>query len=499
MDEAEELLTTGEMARADRLAIASGVPGPILMERAGRAVASCAQKLANTEKQLLIVCGPGHNGGDGYVAARLLAGRGYRVDVAQLGDQAQLRGDAAGAARAWEGPVFPADAVAPAAYDLIIDGLFGAGLARDLEGESRSLVERINASGRPVIAIDVPSGLDGNTGQVRGVAIRANETVTFVRRKPGHLLLPGRVLCGRLHVADIGIEDSLVEAIAPRLWINGPALFERLLRAPSISAHKYRRGHIVIVSGGIERSGAARLAATAALRAGAGLVTVATPADALAVHASALTAVMVHMAEGVDGLDDYLADERLNAVVIGPGTGVGTETARKTLAVLARKRAAVLDADALTSFEGEAEALGKAITAAARPVVLTPHDGEFARLFRNMPPVLQPLSKVERARAAAAIVNGVVVLKGPDTVIAAPDGRAAVNENGTPWLATAGSGDVLSGVIGGLLAQGHGGFEAACAGVWLHAAAGEEIGAGLIAEDLPHALPQVLRRVITHR
>ncbi|GGH22234.1 bifunctional NAD(P)H-hydrate repair enzyme [Alsobacter metallidurans] len=490
----DELLTTSEMGEADRLSGAAGFSGATLMDRAGAAVADAVCRARPTGARVLVVCGPGNNGGDGFVAARVLAARGYRVEVALLGDRAALKGDAAGAAAKWSGAVGAARDCNPAAADVVVDAMFGAGLVRVIEADALALVERINASGRPVVAVDVPSGLDGNTGQVRGAAVRASETVTFFRLKPGHLLYPGRRLCGPVRVADIGIPASVLDAIRPLARRNGPGVFGAAFRAPDEEGHKYGRGHAVVVSGGIEGAGAPRLAARAALRIGAGLVTVASPGEALPIHAAALTAVMVRRYEGAEGLAGLLADKRRNAVVLGPALGVGAETRDMATAALRSGAHAVLDADALTSHEGDAQALAALVSSRPeRGVVITPHAGEFARLFSNQPDIVGAESKLAAARRAAATLGAVVVLKGADTVIAAPDGRAAINANGTPWLGTAGSGDCLAGIAGGLLAQSVPAFEAACAAVWLHAEAGRAIGPGLIAEDLPEALPGVLR------
>lgn len=495
-----ELLTTREMGRADALTSAGGAPGSLLMDRAGRAVADAVSRSHPVGSRVLVLCGPGNNGGDGFVAARVLAGRGYRVELALLGSRERLTGDAAGAAALWNGAVASLSEAAPEKADVVVDALFGAGLARDLDGAAAAAVQRLNAAARPVVAVDVPSGLDGDTGQVRGVAAKATETVTFFRLKPGHLLFPGRGLCGKVRLADIGIQADVLGDIAPCRFRNDPALWPGVVSAPPAEGHKYGRGHAVVVSGPIDATGAARLAARGALRVGAGLVTVASPPAALAVNAAALTAVMVRGCEGAAGLEALLADPRRNAVVIGPGAGVGDETAAMVEAALAAGPHAVLDADALTSFAGRAQDLALLVAARrngpGQGVVLTPHEGEFARLFGEIPGIADDPSKLERCRSAARMTGAVVILKGPDTVIAAPDGRAAVNANATPWLATAGSGDVLAGFVGGLLAQGHPALEAACAAVWLHAAAGSAVGPGLIAEDLPEALPGVLRQLI---
>jgi NAD(P)H-hydrate epimerase len=479
------------MSRADRLTIGRGTLGITLMENAGRAVADAvAARFARGPVSVL--CGPGNNGGDGFIAARLLRERGWSVTLFLLGERERLQGDAAEAAHRWEGPVHPLTADAGAGASLIIDGIFGAGLARDVNGVAGEVIRRIGEAGIPVAAIDVPTGLDGDTGQVRGTAFQAALTVTFFRAKPGHRLLPGRQLCGELAVADIGIGDDVLAEIAPSTFENGPAVWGARFPRPRLDAHKYARGHALAVSGGPANTGAARLAARAALRAGAGLVTVASPPNALAVNAAHLTAIMLKGFDGADGLARILEDKRKNACLIGPGAGVGQATRENVLAALLSGAAMLLDADALTSFAEIPRDLFVAIKGYfAGPVVLTPHEGEFARLF----PGLQG-GKLARARAAAAEAGAVVVLKGADTVIAAPEGRAIINGNAGPELATAGSGDVLGGIILGLLAQGVPAFEAAAMGVWLHGEAGQAFGPGLIAEDLPEMLPSVLRDLL---
>ena len=489
-----ELLTPIEMAEADRLTIAAGTSGIDLMERAGAAVADAA--MAFGPRSVVVVAGPGNNGGDGFVAARDLAERGLSVRVLRHGDPAKLTGDAALTAQRWSGETQPARPEAFADCDLIIDALFGAGLARPLAGEALALVDGINRSGRLVLAVDLPSGVNGATGEILGGAIAATATVTFFRKKPGHLLLPGRTHCGKIHVADIGIAPDVLTKIRPQIFENDPALWRAHFPVPRLDGHKYTRGHAAVVSGGISTTGAARLSARGALRAGAGLVTIASPRDALAVNAAASLAVMVRPVDGARELTEFLSDARFNAVIIGPGCGVGPATRDLVLAALAGERAMVLDADALTSFADDAQTLFSAIRKRKEfATVLTPHSGEFVRLFSSLNTLSNPLVKLEQAREAAQLSGAIVVLKGPDTVIAARDNRAAINANAPPYLATAGSGDVLAGFIGGLLAQGMPGFEAACAAVWLHGEAATAFGPGLIAEDLPEMLPPVLRRL----
>src|SRR3954454_2439939 len=490
-----EVLTTTEMEHADRLAIAGGTPGFALMLRAGQAVAEAALQLAE-QGPILVVAGRGNNGGDGFVAATELVARGRSVSIILLCDRNTLQGDAALAAKGWKGPVLPCNAAAIGAPALIIDALFGAGLNRAVKGDPHDIIGAINASGAPVLSVDLPSGINGTTGLVMGAAVRASETVTFFRRKPAHLLLPGRVHCGRVRLADIGIDSGVLDEIRPRTFENVPEFWRGSFPAPRIDGHKYARGHAVVVSGGMAATGAARLAARGALRAGAGLVTLASPRDALAVSASALTAVMIRAIDTPSEFADMLADKRLNACVIGPGLGVGERTRDFVLTALWAQRGLVLDADALTSFAEAPDQLFDEIKTTGFPQgILTPHRGEFQRLFSGMSNKYPLHSKLEQARAAAELSGAIILLKGADTVVASPDGRAAISANAPPWLATAGSGEVLAGMIAGLLAQGMPAFEAACAAVWLHGEAANVVGPGLISEDLPEALPRVLRRL----
>jgi hydroxyethylthiazole kinase-like uncharacterized protein yjeF len=495
-----ELLSNAEMAEADRLAIAGGTAGIELMERAGEAVADAVAACLPAASRVVVVAGPGNNGGDGFVAARLLAGRGYRVRVLLVGEAERIKGDAALAAKRWGGSLTPADPEGLAAgdpSDLVIDALFGAGLDRPVDGLPRAMIESMNVQPAPILAVDLPSGISGTSGAVMGTAVKASRTVTFFRKKPGHLLLPGRIHCGPVSVADIGIPASVLAQIAPQTSENLPALWRESFPIPQLTGHKYDRGHAVVVSGPSWSTGAARLAARGALRAGAGLVTIASPREALAVNAATNLAVMVRPVDGPDELARFLADVRLNALAIGPGVGVGEATCELVLAGLAGERAVVLDADAITSFSGHPQRLVEAVQGRrGRATILTPHEGEFSRYFGALDTRTKVGSKLERARLAAEVSGTVVVLKGGDTVVAAPDGRAAIAANAPPYLATAGAGDVLAGMAAGLLAQGMPAFEAAAAAVWLHGEAGSAAGPGLISEDLPEALPPVYRALL---
>jgi ADP-dependent NAD(P)H-hydrate dehydratase / NAD(P)H-hydrate epimerase len=490
-----EVLTTPEMERADHLTIAAGTPGFALMLSAGQAVAEAAMDLAE-EGPIVVVAGRGNNGGDGFVAAAELAARGREVSVVLLCERDSLKGDAASAARGWKYPVLPFNPQALGRPALIIDALFGAGLNRPVKGEPHEMIEAINANGAPVLAVDLPSGINGTTGLIMGVAVRATETVTFFRRKPAHLLMPGRMHCGRVRLVDIGIAKGVLDEIKPQTFENVPDTWQASFPVPRMDGHKYARGHAVVVSGEMASTGAARLAARGALRAGAGLVTVASPREALAINAAALTAVMVRAVDTPIEFAEFLHDRRFNACVIGPGAGVGERTRDFVHTALSAQKHLVLDADALTSFAEAPDRLFESIKASHDPqVVLTPHEGEFPRLFSDISNKHPGRSKLERVRDAAQRSGAVVLIKGADTVVAAPDGRATIASNAPPWLATAGAGDVLAGIIAAMLAQGVPAFEAASIGVWMHGEGAREAGPGLIAEDLPEVMPAVFRRL----
>jgi NAD(P)H-hydrate epimerase len=435
-------------------------------------------------RRVAVLCGPGNNGGDGFVAASLLQSAGWAVRIGLLGSIGALGGDAAFHAARWKGPVEPLDARVLEGAELVVDAIFGAGLSRPLETGVVQVLDAAARRGIDVLAVDVPSGMMGDTGESFG-AVKASLTVTFTRKKPGHLLLPGRDLCATLIVADIGTPASVLERIDVDTWENGPALWRDRLPRLEASGNKYSRGHALLV-GGYPATGAARMAARAAARMGAGLTTIAVPERALDVYAAALTSIMVKPLAGASELRHLLEDRRFSACLIGPGAGIGADTRERALAMLGTGRPVVLDADALTVFAQDRGALFAAVRG---PCVLTPHDGEFARLFDASG------DKLTRARRAARASGALIVLKGADTVIAAPDGRAVVNANAPPTLATGGSGDVLGGMILGLLAQGMDAFAAAAAAVWLHGEAARDFGPGLLAEDLPDLLPGVLRRL----
>lgn len=473
-----QILSIAEIAAADRTAIAAGTPGVVLMERAGQAVADEIVRRFSP-RPTTVLCGPGNNGGDGYVVARLLKARGWPVRVLALGPP--QTGDAMAAAARWDGETSPLKT--PIGAGLVVDALFGAGLARPLSGEAAAAAVELAERPGDVVAVDVPSGLPGDGAELKGPSFCAGLTVTFHARKIAHALEPGRGRCGEVVVADIGLGET-----ASRLFENTPQLWLPRFPWPTSASHKHARGRMIVVSGPLSSTGAARLSARAGLRIGAGLVTVLSPPEALAVNAAHLEAVMLRPFE--TDLELETIAQQVDSAVIGPAAGVGESTLMNLLALARTGSALVIDADAITVFRGDPDELFSVLD---RDDVLTPHPGEFERIFPRL--LDEAPERISAARAAAERAGAVVLLKGPDTVIAAPDGRAAVNLNGAPWLATAGSGDVLAGFIAGLVAQGMESFEAACAGAWIHAEAAAGFGPGLIAEDLPGLAPAVLRRL----
>jgi hydroxyethylthiazole kinase-like uncharacterized protein yjeF len=483
-----QILTVAQAGAADRAAVASGTPLSVLMQRAGEAVA--AEVMARwTQRPVLVLCGPGDNGGDGFVAAARLAFAGWPVRVAALAEVGRLKGAAAEAAGRWRGPVEPLSPAAIADAEVVIDALFGAGLSRPLAPEVAQTLRACQARRARLVAVDLPSGLHGDTGAPLDFAPEAALTVTFHRKKPAHVLEPGRELCGEVAVADIGLADP------PTDWPlneNGPALWRAHFPWPKTAAHESERGRMAVVSGDAWSTGAARMAARAGLRIGAGLVTVLSPPDACAVNAAHLEAAMLK--PFADRAELLRAADGCDVAVIGPGVGIAPETRLNFLALAAALPALVVDADIFSVFRETPDDLFKVLKPRD---VMTPHAGEFERIFPGL--LKSSPEKIAAARAAAKRAGAVVLLKGADTVVAAPDGRAVVNTNAAPWLATAGAGDTLAGFIAGLIAQGMDSFAAACAGAWIHGEIGRDFGPGLIAEDLPEGAPAVLRRLYSQR
>jgi hydroxyethylthiazole kinase-like uncharacterized protein yjeF len=478
------VLTCDEVRQCEARAVAAGVSLSELMTRAGRA---CAEALDRRypKGRVVVLAGPGNNGGDAFVAATRLVEFGRDVALRELAPGGARTAEGEAASKAWTGPRSPLSDLQLRPGDIVLDGLFGAGLSRALAGEAARAAERVNAFTAPVVAIDIPSGLNGDTGAIAGPVIRAKLTVTFGAKKPAHVLQPAAELCGDVEIVEIGFGPFITDIGGGRLMENAPPLWADRLAWPTPSSHKHTRGRLAVVSGGLAHTGAARLAAQAGLRIGAGAVTLLTPPSALMVAASSVTAVMTSSFADADEL--VKLTDKASAVVIGPAAGVTEDTRRNVEALIEAGRRLMLDADALTVLSRNATSLSRI---AGRDIVLTPHAGEFERVF---PGVLAAApSRIEAVRTAAAQAGVVVLLKGFDTVIAAPDGRAVVNTHASPFLATAGSGDVLSGIVGGLMAQGLAPFDAACTGAWMHGDAGLRAGPGMTAEDLDGALRETV-------
>lgn len=490
------ILSVHQTRIADRLTIESGVSSYNLLTNAGTAVFNHIRADLSPRQRILVACGVGNNGGDGLVVARLMQDDGLNVSVALCGKLEAVTGDARRALESLQGEVFGMRDVDPQQYDIIVDSILGSGLNRPLDGELAEFIGEINRSAATTISIDTPSGVNGDTGEIRGCAVRANKTVTFFLKKPGHLLFPGRAMCGITTVVQIGIVDSALDRIRPTIFENRPMLWDQRLPTPGWHSHKYTRGHSVVLSGGMTTTGAARLAGKAALRTGSGLVTLAGPAESASVLATHLTAELLQIVDSPAAFKQFLKDDRITAVLLGPGLGVSHRTRELVQVALEKAPAVVLDADALTSFEADPNMLFQSIASAPGQVVLTPHHGEFQRLFGDEEPAVKQLNsgaKTSLAREAAKRSHSIVVYKGPDTVIASPAGDIVINTSAPPWLATAGSGDVLAGTVCGWLAQGVDSFDAACAAVWMHGKVAGAYGPGLIASDIADLYPALMR------
>ena len=493
-----ELLTPEEMGDADHFAATLNREDSFkLMERAGQAIADIVLNDYRQCRKIAVLCGPGNNGGDGYMAAHILKSHGFEPTIFALGTP-RAGSDAEKAAALWGKKHLPFNEFSsPQDFDVVIDALYGAGLDRPLEQSLQEKLKRLNESGVPVIAVDLPSGVFGQNGIIKGEAVKAAKTVTFFRLKPGHVCYPGRLQCGEIRLADIGIPEKVLETIKPTRFINFPSLWLKNWPELDYDIHKYRRGHAVVFSGHQSSTGAARLAAHAAARSGAGLVTIVSPEDALLVHEMHLTSIMLKEMGSDTEILDFLENRKVRSVILGPAFGSLERALSIIEAVLLKSKifTLVLDADALTAMAGKSEEIFALIKQSPVNVILTPHEGEFQRVFPSVAH-MEDLSRIEKAAKAATDSGSVVVYKGADTIIASPDGRLAVNVNGTPFLATAGAGDVLSGIIGGLSAQKMLPFEAACAGAFLHARCAEHFGHGMIAEDIVSAIPLVLSEAI---
>ncbi len=488
-----ELLTADEMRRAEQITISSGTPSIALMENAGRGVAEEVVRRFPRGSKVLVCCGPGSNGGDGFVCARTLRERGYHVRLGLLCKPEELKPDPKEMARRWDESIEPLTPNSVDGAEVIVDAIWGSGLKGPVNGVVAEIIEGVKQRSLPVVAVDVPTGIDSTFGNVHGIAFEAVSTVTFFRRKTGHILLPGKRYCGDVRVTDIGIPTTVLPDVAPQTFVNEPDFWLRYYPRLKSDGHKYDRGHAVVVSGPMESTGASRMASRAALRIGAGLSSLATSKSAFYINAAQMTSVMLAVFEGAAGLADVLtSDPRRNSVLIGPGAGATLETRENVAAVLSSDATAIIDAEGLTAFEEQPQELFGLIHQRSAPTIITPHKGEFDRIF---PELGNAESKLEQAKRAAEISGAVVVFKGPDTVVSAPDGLSAISEGSPPWLATAGTGDILAGMITGLCAQSMSPFDAAVAAVWMHAEVARTFGPGLIAEDMPDMFPPLLQRL----
>lgn len=491
-----ELLTTQQMAEIDDIIWNEMEDGFHLIERAGTNVAQLAITMFPEDKPIAVLCGAGNNGADGYIAATLLkeAGRNVTCFAKPIKNENVIR-----ASDLFTGAVKPFQSFDPLPFGGIIDALYGAGLNAPLSAEDAELVAKANLSKIPIISIDIPSGVDATSGEVNGVAIQARATVTFFRKKTGHLLQPARSYCGIVHLTDIGINDEILLKVKSEIYENNMNLWINSYPYYNENINKFTKGHAAVFSGSLAQAGASRLSATAALRSGAGAVTLISPNESMQAHAAQITSLMLHETRNENDAIEFIKRRKINTAVIGPGYGSLEMAKQHVLALLKNDvlQSLIIDADAITAFHDAPSQLFKAIAASKTAVILTPHEGEFKRIF----PVIasRDISKLEKAVSAASLSNALIVYKGPDTIIADNKGRAVINANGTSLLATAGSGDVLAGIIAGLVAQGMPVFEAASAAVWMHAEAARQFGAGLIAEDIPQQLPAIITKILSHR
>lgn len=510
-----ELLTAAQMRTIEQAAISSGaVTGLELMERAGAGVVEAIfenwPEFATKPGKAVVMCGPGNNGGDGYVIARLLHERGWEVTAALYGDPDALPSDARANYDRW-GEIGEHKPLSERSFgtvqsppDLVVDALFGTGLTRELEGDAAFLMSNLDTLrdefGIKCVAVDIPSGICSDSGRALGAFPQVDLTVSFHAEKLGHNLASADVNSGRVVVKDIGLPHAeRIHQRAGHVWkVEAPAA-GRLAKAGT--AHKYDFGHALVLTGGPGKTGAARLAARGALRIGAGLVTLAAPARAMPEIAAQVSALMLTQVDDAEELKELLWDTRLNVLCMGPGLGQGHLAQEMVETALDLRRAIVLDADGLTLFRNDPASLFERLH---EKCVLTPHGGEFTRLFPDIAAKLKAApkkgpaySKVDATRAAAKRAGCTVLFKGPDTVIAGPDGRCTIHasqyDRSAPWLATAGAGDVLAGFVTGLMARGMAPMEAAETAAWLHVECALQSGPGLIAEDLPEALPGVLQ------
>ncbi len=488
----QALLSINQMYQADYETSQNGVSSWQLMKNAGKQIGKLSLKILrkNKNKRILILCGPGNNGGDGYIAAKYLQENNIKVDVFSFKKPKELKGDAKKAFDLWDNIVYnKLHKKKMSRYSLIIDSLFGAGISRPLNLKLQKIASWCEELSLNVLSVDMPSGINGDTGMPIGQTVfKANHTITFFRAKTGHKLFPGKEFCGQLHISQIGIKSKQLKNINVNVYNNEANLWKKMIPRRRWNKNKYDYGHAVIFSG--EMTGATKLASLSCLRAGAGLVTIMSPKKYEMAYRLFNPSLMILSSKfESENTKNFLSDKRINALAYGFGSVPSVETKKQTLEILKLNKPTVLDAGSLTSFSSKPEILYKSCHT---KTILTPHSGEFERIF----PQLRNITKLKSCQKASQLTNSVIVLKGADTIIAEPSGNTIIcSEPFSPWLATAGTGDVLSGLIASMLAQGLDCFHAAAAGVWIHNSAGKKIGPGLISNDLVKKLKQIIQKL----
>ncbi len=487
----------------DKMAVDEGVSLSDLMETAGKRSAEIiineiVPKIKNFNKKIYVICGPGNNGGDGFVVARYLKEEGISIRILSLNSEKELNNVVMQKLKDLDTELENIGEISFSEADVVVDAIFGVGINRPVNKNYVKVFREINKESKLIVSLDIPSGVDTDTGLLMPEAIKADHTITFVYPKLGHYLLPAKKYVGNIHVVDIGIPINVNSKIENgyMFHLNSPDYWISDFKWPAEDDHKYKRGHVLVQSGPESSTGAARLAAISALRIGAGAVTLSSSREALNVNATHLTSVMIKEINNSEEFFNFLDQKKINSLIIGPGCGVNQFTKELTLNALNYKISLILDADAISSFEEESVDFIKALEYSKADVIITPHEGEFNKIFGNLKG-----SKIERTKSAAIKSKSTVILKGNDTVIASPDGEVIISDKTSPFLATAGSGDVLSGICGGLTAQGMKSFKAACAAQWIHSSIGLIAGPGLIAEDMISIIkddvPDILMRIYT--
>jgi len=487
----EYILTNEEMAEADQMTIASGVPSIELMENAGKAVFNNIP-IKNIDRVLLLI-GPGNNGGDGFVVARLLIEIGISVDIffynnGKISNDCKINKDKI------DSQSFISEIRNYSSYSYVIDALFGTGFTRKIPSQLEKIFSIVKKNKIPVYAIDIPSGINGNSSIVNGDCLECVKTITFFNKKKCHYLYPGKNFCGEVIVEDIGIKTDVFKEMMPKIRNNNPELWIKEFPFPSSFDHKYSRGLLIINCGPIYKTGAARLAGRSAMRVGAGAVKLICDDEAAKVLEPQISVELISVVKEKNEIQQIFKDRKVSSILVGPGNGVNDETKSRTLLALAFVKHVVIDADAITCFEKNPKEL---FVDTYPHTILTPHEGEFRRLFGDEIASIE--DKVVKTVEASKLAGSIVVLKGADTIIANPEGQAVINSSEAPYLATAGSGDVLAGIIASLVGDNKmSAFNAACAGTWIHSKLGELIGAGLIAEDLIDNIPLIIKKLQIH-